>query len=201
MYNFDMEKITRAQQAIMTKNHIYEVALKLFKKDGYDKVTINRICKEAGVSVGNFYHYYSSKEEVLMEKYLEFDGWLDELDLSKGVIESILAIIDLQTSGAVEIGSKVFMKVMETHLSTNGKYVSSDRKFNKYLYDLAQRGIDEGIFCSDYTAEEISETLLRTCRGTLFDWSLRDGPYDIREKSKHDILIAINGFTLNRQYE
>ncbi|MCD7892140.1 MAG: TetR/AcrR family transcriptional regulator [Erysipelotrichaceae bacterium] len=196
-----MEKITRAQQAIITKNHIYEVALKLFKQDGYDKVTISRICKEAGVSVGNFYHYYSSKEEVLMEKYLEFDEWLDDLDLSKGVIESILAIIDLQTSGAVEIGSKVFMKVMETHLSTNGKYVSSDRKFNKYLYDLAQRGIEKGIFHSSYTAEEISETLLRICRGTLFDWSLRDGPYDIREKSKHDILIAINGFTINRQYK
>lgn len=198
MYNFDMEKITRAQQAIITKNHIYEVALKLFKEDGYDKVTISRICKEAGVSVGNFYHYYSSKEEVLMEKYLEFDEWLDDLDLSKGVIEDILAIIDLQTSGAVEIGSKVFMKVMQTHLSTNGKYVSSDRKFNKYLYELSQRGIDEGIFSNVYTAEEISETLLRTCRGTLFDWSLRDGPYDIREKSKHDVLIVMNGFKTER---
>lgn len=198
MYNFDMEKITRAQQAIITKNHIYEVALKLFKEDGYDKVTISRICKEAGVSVGNFYHYYSSKEEVLTEKYLEFDEWLDDLDLSKGVIEDILAIIDLQTSGAVEIGSKVFMKVMQTHLSTNGKYVSSDRKFNKYLYELSQRGIDEGIFSNVYTAEEISETLLRTCRGTLFDWSLRDGPYDIREKSKHDVLIVMNSFKTER---
>ncbi len=189
-----MNKITRAQQALNTKALIYETALKLFQEYSYDQVTISRICKEVGISVGNFYHYYSSKEEVLMEKYIEFDSWLDQLDPARGVVNGILDIIDLQTKGAIEIGSKVFVKVMEIHLSTSGKYVSSDRILNQILLRLASQGIQEGIFDTEYTAEEISETILRTCRGTLFDWSLRGAPYNICEVSKHDVLTVLNGF-------
>lgn len=129
-----------------------------------------------------------------MEKYLEFDGWLDDLDLSKDVCSCIMDIIDLQVSGAVEIGSKVFIKVMETHLNTSGKYVSDDRKLNKILYHLAQRGINEKVFSDQYTAEEISATILRVCRGTLFDWSLRNAPYNLIEVSKHDTMLILKSF-------
>lgn len=129
-----------------------------------------------------------------MEKYMEFDSWLENLDLTRGAVNGILDIIDLQTKGALEIGSKVFVKVMETHLSTGGKYVSSDRKLNQILCRLASQGIQEGVFDSAYTAEEISETILRSCRGTLFDWSLRDAPYDICETAKHDVFTIIQGF-------
>ncbi|MCD8368858.1 MAG: TetR/AcrR family transcriptional regulator [Clostridiales bacterium] len=194
-----MEKLTRAEQAKITKNHIYETALCLFQNNNYDKVTVSQICKEAGVSVGNFYHYYTSKEEVLMEKYLEFDEWLDDLNLTKDVNSCILDIIDLQVNGAVEIGSKVFLKVMETHLNTNGKYVSDDRKLNKILCQLAQRGIDENIFSNQFTAEEISATILRVCRGTLFDWSLRNAPYDLVEVSKHDMMLVLKSFASYKQ--
>lgn len=189
-----MEKLTRAEQALQTKNRIYETALKLFQEDNYNKVTISRICKSANVSVGNFYHYFKSKEDVLMEKYTEFDSWLDELDPTQDVEAGILAVIDLQTRGAMEIGSKVFVKVMEIHLSTHAKYISPDRKFNKYLSELAARGIQEGIFDPTYSPEEIAEVILRTSRGVLFDWSARGASYNVVEVAKSDVKIVLQGF-------
>ena len=192
-----MDKLTRAQRAERTKNHIYTTALQLFQKNNYEKVTINQICREAGVSVGNFYHYFASKEEVLMVKYLEFDDHLEELDLTRDVVDCILDIIYLQAAGAEEIGSRVFVKMMEIHLDTNGKYVAASRRLNSILRCLAQRGLDEGVFSPSHTAKEISETILRTCRGTLFDWSLRDAPYDLISVSRHDTMVVLNSFLRN----
>lgn len=48
-------KLTQRQiNALETKNTIYNTALKLFAKYGYDRVTVDEIAKYAGVSKGSF---------------------------------------------------------------------------------------------------------------------------------------------------
>ncbi|MEU8764659.1 TetR family transcriptional regulator [Streptomyces sp. NPDC048659] len=46
-----------------------ETALRLFKERGYDKTTMRAIAQEAGVSVGNAYYYFSSKEHLVQGFY------------------------------------------------------------------------------------------------------------------------------------
>ncbi|WTL50690.1 TetR family transcriptional regulator [Streptomyces sp. NBC_01497] len=48
---------------------ILETALRLFQERGYDKTTMRAIAKEAGVSVGNAYYYFSSKEHLVQGFY------------------------------------------------------------------------------------------------------------------------------------
>ena len=50
----------RTLNALETKNKIFETAIKLFKKYGYDKVTIEDITKQAKVSKGNFYTHFKT---------------------------------------------------------------------------------------------------------------------------------------------
>jgi hypothetical protein len=45
-----------------TRSLILETALRLFQERGYDKTTMRAIATEAGVSVGNAYYYFESKE-------------------------------------------------------------------------------------------------------------------------------------------
>jgi len=45
-----------------TRALILETAMRLFQERGYDKTTMRAIAAEAGVSVGNAYHYYEGKE-------------------------------------------------------------------------------------------------------------------------------------------
>lgn len=47
--------------------HILEVSLALFARLGYESTSISRIAKEAGISKGLLYNYFSSKEELLKE--------------------------------------------------------------------------------------------------------------------------------------
>ncbi|MFJ5551981.1 TetR/AcrR family transcriptional regulator [Streptomyces sp. NPDC093225] len=52
-----------------TRTLILETALRLFQERGYDKTTMRAIAKEAGVSVGNAYYYFSSKEHLVQGFY------------------------------------------------------------------------------------------------------------------------------------
>lgn len=54
-----------------TKSRIVGAALELFKNKGYDETTMRMIAAEAEVSVGNAYHYFSSKEELMQGYYDE----------------------------------------------------------------------------------------------------------------------------------
>ena len=49
------------------KQLILETALKLFASNGYNATPISMIAKEAGVSQGLMYNFYSSKAELLRE--------------------------------------------------------------------------------------------------------------------------------------
>jgi AcrR family transcriptional regulator len=60
------ELTPRAQQ---TRAAIIEAALALFRERGYDATTMREIASRAGVSTGNAYYYFSSKEQLIQEFY------------------------------------------------------------------------------------------------------------------------------------
>ena len=62
----DHELTSRAGQ---TRSAIVTAALRLFRENGYDATTMRAIAAEAGVSTGNAYYYFASKEELLREFY------------------------------------------------------------------------------------------------------------------------------------
>lgn len=60
------ELTPRAQQ---TRAAIVEAALALFRERGYEATTMREIASRAGVSTGNAYYYFGSKEELMQEFY------------------------------------------------------------------------------------------------------------------------------------
>lgn len=65
----------RTSKAEQTRAAIADAAMRLFRRDGYDGTTMRAIAHEAGVSVGNAYYYFSSKEHLIQAFY---DGIQDE---------------------------------------------------------------------------------------------------------------------------
>ncbi|MFJ2648856.1 TetR/AcrR family transcriptional regulator [Streptomyces sp. NPDC087420] len=63
------EKDAKAPKSEQTRTLILETALRLFQQRGYDKTTMRAIAQEAGVSVGNAYYYFSSKEHLVQGFY------------------------------------------------------------------------------------------------------------------------------------
>ncbi|WP_370023521.1 TetR family transcriptional regulator [Planotetraspora sp. GP83] len=52
-----------------TRELIVETALRLFRERGFEATTMRAIAAEAGVSVGNAYYYFTSKEQLIQAYY------------------------------------------------------------------------------------------------------------------------------------
>nr|WP_264674142.1 TetR family transcriptional regulator [Nocardioides lijunqiniae] len=63
------EPAARSPKAEQTRATIAEAAMRLFRRDGYDRTTMRAIAQEAGVSVGNAYYYFASKEHLIQAFY------------------------------------------------------------------------------------------------------------------------------------
>ena len=60
------------------KNQIIKVACELFAKNGYYNTTMPDIAKASGMSVGNLYNYFESKEELAKETMLNVSKLVGE---------------------------------------------------------------------------------------------------------------------------
>jgi AcrR family transcriptional regulator len=52
-----------------SRDHIVETALRLFRETGYEATTMRAIAAAAGVSVGNAYYYFPSKQHLVQAYY------------------------------------------------------------------------------------------------------------------------------------
>ncbi|MEW6082775.1 MAG: TetR/AcrR family transcriptional regulator [Bacillota bacterium] len=66
------------------KNELFRCARELFAAKGFKDSNVADIAKMAGVSVGTFYNYYSSKEKLFMEVFLQ-----ENVRLKKSMMESV----------------------------------------------------------------------------------------------------------------
>ena len=70
-----------------TKEKIFDVALDLFSKKGYDSVSLREIAEEVGIKKSSIYSHYKSKEDILMDIFeyfsdiFEYDELLNSEEL------------------------------------------------------------------------------------------------------------------------
>jgi AcrR family transcriptional regulator len=57
----------RARQRASTHQRIYDTALELFRRHGFDAVNVGQIAREAGVTAPTFYAHYASKEHLVIQ--------------------------------------------------------------------------------------------------------------------------------------
>lgn len=63
------KQTTKVSKGDQTKALILDTALEMFRERGYEETTMRAIAKKAGVSLGNAYYYFSSKEYLIQAFY------------------------------------------------------------------------------------------------------------------------------------
>jgi AcrR family transcriptional regulator len=63
------KKAAKTLKGDQTKALILETALEMFRERGYEETTMRAIAKKAGVSLGNAYYYFHSKEYLIQAFY------------------------------------------------------------------------------------------------------------------------------------
>jgi AcrR family transcriptional regulator len=189
----------RQKQAIKSKFHISDVALNLFKNNPYEKIKITDICKEANVSVGAFYHYFQSKEDIINITYQELDSLVEEKVINTKYDSDLTAIIDINYQAGLimqEMGYG-FVSAAYQLMMKQDKPITTDNSRPSYilLNQHIKSALEKGELTSDYKVEVLVNYFMMIARGVMLDWCLNQGKYDIPIAiSKHikNGIISIN---------
>jgi AcrR family transcriptional regulator len=79
-------------KAARTRAAILDTALRLFRERGYDETTMRAVAAEAGVSVGNTYYYFESKEHLIQAFYDQ--AYVDHDAAARRVLPGHIALED-----------------------------------------------------------------------------------------------------------
>jgi AcrR family transcriptional regulator len=153
-----MARISKEYQ--VRKNEIMDTAQSLFYTQGYDSVTVNLIIKTIGISKGTFYHYFSSKEELLDQLIHRFTiTALDNLqpiidDDSLNAIDKINLLYKSSSRFKLAQADLLITIINVFYDDRNIMMRYKMRKKNNQLFapifaKIFQQGIDEKVFTLD----------------------------------------------------
>lgn len=179
-----MKKLTSRQlQAQKTKRRIYNAAVELFSKQGFDNTTIEDISRKADVSVGAFYHYYSSKTEIYSELYKKIDAYYENTVADQLVEENFYDNVILYFKHYAEfINARGVDTVKQLFNNQNVLFLDKSRYKYKLLAEVLKKGEEKNLLTKEMSLDEIEEFLMVVSRGTVYDWLLHNGDYDLEGK-------------------
>ncbi len=191
----------RKARALSTRRKIYDTAVSLFVKKGYSKVTIDDICDKMGLSKGAFYNYFKSKDQIIMEGFLASDeyyrtGALKEIANLNGHIDQLAAYNRLVLKNIARIGKPIMQAVFHSEMGFNKKtsYINSDKRS---LYTVGESLVAEaqkaGELRSDLSSKQITNLIVRSFRGIVYDWCLPGSKFDLEEAGEDVLKILIGG--------
>ena len=187
---------SRQLQAIKTKNKIYDAALELISKEGFDNVTVESISKSAGVSVGAFYHHFASKDDVFYATYKELDDYLNKEETLKRLksdkqFDNIVEFFKIYAEFQVYRGLTAVR-----HLFSAQNKLFSDRHRTLFvmLEKFVKEGKELGEFSSEYPDQVIIEYFMVIARGTVYNWCVDSGEYDLPERMVQNFEMTRNVF-------
>ena len=196
-----MEKMTtRKQQAAATKNKIIKVIQALLKKKTFDELSIEEICKGAGVSTGAFYHHFGSKDGIIVELYRDTDVYFEKRVLrelkSEEAIERIVEYLKRQCGYAQQLGLSLIANVYKAQINHGNRFfLSGDRGLPKGLQSLVEEAQKQGKITAGIQAVEITSELLLVSRGIIYNWCQQEAAYDIEEMADTILRRYLSTFT------
>jgi len=152
------------------KDHILDVAEKVFSDQGYDGASTRSISGEAGVNMAMLNYYFGSKEGLFLavfnRKINSFKDILQGLSGDLSAWDKVSAYIDLYAERVVN--NNCFQKMLYQEMSMNKRGELSDNLTKMLMenvhefHKILKEGIDNGEFNEDVDLELVTATLYGT---------------------------------------
>lgn len=172
----------QAQRTKQTREVIVKSAMDLFQEYGCDKVTIDDICANCGLSKGSFYHNFPSKDHIVVLSFnLCMDAYLDEhfkLDDSMPFADQLIDLDIMVLDFCKRIGKNITASAYEASLRSNIDVRIPERTYVQLLSHVVERGIEAGAFPMGLGSDEIYMMLVAVFSGMLIKWCTQSPEMD-----------------------
>lgn len=189
-------------RAVETRTHLLHAALACFGRYGYHETSVARICQEAGVSKGAFYHHFASKQSLFTEL---LGNWLHALESQLRAIDAESASVPDALRRMAAILSQVFEQARgqlplvldfwsQARLDPEiwRQTVAPFRLYRDYFRDLVTRGIAQGAL-RPVDADVLAQTLVSVAVGHILQGLLDPDADDWARVAEESIRLLVTG--------
>lgn len=180
----------RSPKAEQTRRTIVDAAMRLFNRDGYGRTTMRAIASEAGVSLGNAYYYFGSKEHLIQAFYDQLQGehaaaaeevLARETAFGRRLLGVLQAWLDVAEPHH-EFGGEFFRNAADPHspLSPFSPESAPARDASIALFDRLVEGSDAKPVAA--LRAELPELLWLLQMGVVLFWVYDDSPHQARSR-------------------
>lgn len=182
------KKLTKKQQEIQQKKElIFQTSIELFKKYGYNNVSIKDICNETGISSGSLYNMYENKAAILFQfKDLFVTKCYDILRANPDPQNGISTIISYSMNLIKTfdyIGADI---TLQLHLSHNDLFPRKSEGsilLENYIDSLKENNVIK----THLPASQCVDMINIIIYGFVYHWCVNKGDYDLVENAKQNL--------------
>lgn len=190
----------RKIQAMNTRKKIFEAAVTLFTRDGFENVTVDDICELAGVSKGSYYNHFTSKDQVVIEQFVnteEFTREVNRLVADKSSCpEKLAEIYQFAAECMIALGYDITRSSYSNLIGPGKKadfVVGDGRTIYGLVEQLVREGQARGEVRTDLGSWEITRLVVSALRGVVYDWCLREGRTDLKAATAELAAVLFKG--------
>lgn len=191
-------------QVNSTKNKISSVAWKLFYEQGYEATTVDQIINECKISKGNFYHYFSAKDDLLNTLSDIFDEEytkvINTLDINMNSFDKLIATSKhlfrfIEENVPVDLLSMLY----SSQIIKKGKkhLLDQQRVYYKVLQQIISEGQSRNQIKNDKSFLELSKIYAMQERAILYDWCICQGNYPLSSYGIELLQIFLKDIKMN----
>lgn len=165
-----------------TLENIRTAVDKLVEQKGFEAMTVRDICEEAGIKTGGFYHHFSSKDELLFDRYHRMNRYFTDFDRTelsdKGSIEGLLLLTD---TFFAYLKSRVTSMMIQYNKSFVMNQVAWEQKEPDACVAISLRLLEDGQrsgeLQSAYSADALNQYLWCLIRGAVQCYCASNGAF------------------------
>jgi TetR/AcrR family transcriptional regulator, repressor for uid operon len=157
------------------RQQIVEAAIECFARRGFHATTTAEICAAAGMSPGNLFHYFDSKDAIIQaiaeEDQRETAAMFAELDAADNVLEALLEMAEgAMTLATDQVYARISIEIA-AEATRNPKitalFVVNEGETKAALVALLARGMDRGQIDPSLDPESAATWLIALLDGAI----------------------------------
>ena len=195
-----MTTTNRQTQAEQTKQRLFDTALELFKKKGFDNVSVDEIVKQSNSSKGAFYGHFKSKYGIFIEKFKEIDSFYEEfvrtIPQESTFKEKILLLFEGQMDYLANILGKDLMRtvyISGLNDTDENFFANSERSLYRIVRGMISEAIEREELQGNVDIQQLTWQITRCMRGTLYDWHAFGEAFELQKESREFIEVFMHG--------
>ena len=191
----------RKKQAMEMRSRIQDVALDLFDREGFENVSVEQIAQAVGCSVGNIYHYFKSKDELVIQvtssvdaqySVLEASYLADEANTGHDTLLDFVGLALVISANDPSLYRSFIHGIrypQQAILRDNEK-----RVYFRVLRELVDGCRQEKSVHPTRDREELVADLVALHRGLLLEWRIYEGTFDLPRRGRRMAAALLDGW-------